>query len=405
MAGFSKITVSNYRSLAEVSLDLEPVNVIIGANGSGKSTLLDCLWFFRDCYQLGVERAAAERHYGVGILNDHAKQGDSIKICLKSQELSYSISIGINSQRIDPFAGEELIYGNRLLIDRKIGMNRAVIAYRELESEARPNDISGAPTRPVTAILRNPESLSFSRLLDNSDEKFRPVFQFDGLLRSTRKYDSRLFDFQGLRTRASNINPDQVMHIYGHNLWNLLRILRDKSRTTKNYSVIVEYMKEAFPEKFVDFEFDQAADTVAGSFLETGPRELRKVNASAASDGYLQMIMLLTALFGADQKMQMVLLFDEPDLSLHPWALTVFAKAVEIASREWNRQILIATHSPVLMSQFEPHQILVADSRNPKRFERLSNNGEVRDLIEHYSVGSLYMAESIAPQSNSHSPA
>ncbi|MGZ3471089.1 MAG: AAA family ATPase, partial [Isosphaeraceae bacterium] len=36
-------------SLADVSLALEPVNVLFGPNGAGKSTLLDTIWFVRDC--------------------------------------------------------------------------------------------------------------------------------------------------------------------------------------------------------------------------------------------------------------------------------------------------------------------------------------------------------------------
>jgi len=44
-----RIRIKNYRSLADLSLDLEPINVLFGPNGAGKSTLLDTLWFARDC--------------------------------------------------------------------------------------------------------------------------------------------------------------------------------------------------------------------------------------------------------------------------------------------------------------------------------------------------------------------
>ena len=84
---------------------------------------------------------------------------------------------------------------------------------------------------------------------------------------------------------------------------------------------------------------------------------------------------------------------------MHPWALTAFAEAVKVAAKEWNRQVLVATHSPVLISQFEPRDILVAGVEDGRaRFDRLNEIEDVRDLLEEYAAGSLYMSEAIAPQ-------
>ena len=60
---------------------------------------------------------------------------------------------------------------------------------------------------------------------------------------------------------------------------------------------------------------------------------------------------------------------------------------------------LVATHSPVLISQFEPRDILVAGVEDGRaRFDRLNEIEEVRDLLEVYAAGSLYMSEAVAPQ-------
>jgi predicted ATPase len=94
------------------------------------------------------------------------------------------------------------------------------------------------------------------------------------------------------------------------------------------------------------------------------------------------------------------MLLDEPEVSLHPWALAVLAEAIKLATDEWNKQVFVATHSPVLISQFAPEHILateVVDGRT--RLRRLSEMREVKDLLEQYPVGSLYMSEAIAPQS------
>src|SRR5258708_32552624 len=44
----NSITIRNYRSLADVTVDLEDLTVLVGPNGSGKSNFLDALRFVRD---------------------------------------------------------------------------------------------------------------------------------------------------------------------------------------------------------------------------------------------------------------------------------------------------------------------------------------------------------------------
>ena len=79
--------------------------------------------------------------------------------------------------------------------------------------------------------------------------------------------------------------------------------------------------------------------------------------------------------------------------------MVVFARAVKLAAEQWNKQVFVATHSPVLISQFEPRDILVAGVEDGRaRFDRLSEIDEMRDLLEDYAAGSLYMSEVIAGQ-------
>ena len=70
MSRLTRMSVRNYRALADVQLELRPINVVFGPNGAGKSTLLDSLYFFRDCAIRGVEVASSERDHGIGILWD-----------------------------------------------------------------------------------------------------------------------------------------------------------------------------------------------------------------------------------------------------------------------------------------------------------------------------------------------
>ena len=158
----------------------------------------------------------------------------------------------------------------------------------------------------------------------------------------------------------------------------------------------MRYMADAFP-FFDDVVIEQIGSaSVYASFLEKGRRE--PILASGASDGVLQLLLLLIALFSEGDR-RSVLLFDEPEVSLHPWALVVFAKAVKEAAEQWNKQVFLATHSPVLISQFEPEDTLVAAVEEGRaQFHRLSEIDELRDLLEQYEAGSLYMSGVVARQ-------
>ena len=62
----TRLTIKNFRSLANITIDLNDINVLFGSNGSGKSTFLDTIWFIRDCAINGVESASSSRSHGIG---------------------------------------------------------------------------------------------------------------------------------------------------------------------------------------------------------------------------------------------------------------------------------------------------------------------------------------------------
>jgi predicted ATPase len=134
------------------------------------------------------------------------------------------------------------------------------------------------------------------------------------------------------------------------------------------------------------------------SFLERGRR--KPILASGISDGHFQLLILLTALFSEGRHRYSLMLIDEPETSLHPWAIAVLAKAIKEATEQWGKQVILATHSPVLISQFDPDQILTVEQEDGRtRITRLSEVEEIKDLLQEYAAGSLYMSEMVGAQS------
>lgn len=384
---FNRVRVTNFRALAEVDVRLEPVNVLFGPCGVGKSSLLDIPWFVRDCLLNGVDRAAAGRDHGIGMLWDGADPSASITIELESEALVYTLELGLGAGRVDARPGERLVLvegsTSRTLLERAMGAD----VSRFLVGDA---------LELTTFPLREPTMLGLTRYADLAERA--AVDRFFDLLRAIHWYSSRAFHLHPLKRRGSETNSSTSLEPFARNLWSVLRNLKERRSRDRRYDVICEFMRLAFPDSFQDLEFEQTAPTaVYASMVEIGRRQ--PINASGISDGHLQLLIVLTALFSAEAEQPRLLIFDEPEISLHPWPLAVMARAFRVAAREYGRQIIVATHSPVMISQFEGQELLVAEKVDgAMRVRRLAEIVEIRDLLEQFAPGSIYMAQAVAPQ-------
>lgn len=389
------LTVKNFRSLADVSINTDRLTVLFGPNGAGKSAFLEALWFVRDCSVRGVDVASSDRGHGIGLLWEGADDGAFISIGIEMPATIYEIFFGYSSGRIESFVGEKLFskMSKEVLLDRKVGSDRAILSVASSMSSS-PDFQALKPN----GKLIEPEKPSLARYIDFlnlASIDTHEVTGLDKLLHGIRYYHTRSANFSKLRTFGSESSHETRLSERCENLWSILRNLHDKQVLDSRYDMIIGFMKESFPSFKALVTEQTGLNSVYASFIDKHRR--KPIRASGISDGQLQMLIQLTALFSEENNN--LILLDEPDLSLHPWALSVLAKAIETAAKE--KQVVIATHSPVLMSQFEPEYLLAMglDNSGQTVMKRVSEMADIQDLLEDYATGSLYMAEMIAPQS------
>ncbi|MFI5379463.1 MAG: AAA family ATPase [Tepidisphaerales bacterium] len=389
MGELLRLTVHNYRCLRDVDFRAGDINVLFGRNGVGKTTFLDALWFIRDCAIRGTAEASSDRHHGIGALNDAAGDGGAgIHIGVETKTADYLVTFGYSSGRIEPFVGERLVSKTRkrVLVNRVVGSDQATFYHEQLKQ-----------TVPIK--LRDPEKLALSNFLLFCEPE-QEALEVDSLLKSLRLYSSRAVSLYQLRRFGAESSEHTYPKDRWQNLWSALRNLAGRRAMDDRFDTIIGYMRKAFPDSFNDLIFEAlGADRVTASFMEKGRHA--PIQASGVSDGHLQLLGLLTSLFGDIASRPDLLLFDEPETSLHPHAIAVFAEAVRDAAANRRCQVFIATHSPVLVSQFDPTDVIVVepDSTQSAAMTRLSDKPDLKGLLDQYSIGSLYMAEQVGQQS------
>ena len=389
----TRLQVKNFQCLADISIETRPINVLFGPNGSGKSTLLEAIRLVKDCVIRDVEEAIRTRNNGFGMLRQTVDESEGILITVETDFAKYALRLAFSLGQIQPHAGE-LLYSKETeipLINRRTGSDEADLYYHT----ANP---------PVRTRLTFPEKLTLTQYMQTqymqgSDLLPREIFRLWHRLISIQFYHSHYIDLSGLKHRGSESGGEIVLRENCENLFSVLQNIHGKSAIDSRYETIISFMRKSFP-NFKNLVFDRSG--LNAVYISFAQKNLQyPISALNESEGQLQMLILLTALFAQENKNDMLILFDEPETSLHPYAISVFAEAVKHATKEWNKQVFIATHSPVLIGQFEPDDILATDLDESGQtvLKRVSEMDDIQDLLESYDTGSLYMAEAIAPQS------
>ena len=81
-------------------------------------------------------------------------------------------------------------------------------------------------------------------------------------------------------------------------------------------------------------------------------------------------------------------MLDEPELGLHPYAISLLADMVQAAAEY--TQVILATQSVTLVNQFSPEDIIVVDREaGETKFRRFSES-EISNWLEDYGIGDLW---------------
>jgi predicted ATPase len=175
----------------------------------------------------------------------------------------------------------------------------------------------------------------------------------------------------------------EALHPDARNLAAFLLRLREEH--SGEYQKIVRTVRSVAP-FFRDFVLtEDASKRVLLRWTQSGSDTV--FPADAMSDGTLRLVCLATLLL--QPRPPALLVLDEPELGLHPFALTVLAELFRSASTR--SQVLAATQSVTLLDQFELGELVVADRVDGSTHLRRPDPDALAAWLDNYSLGDMWL--------------
>lgn len=347
------VAIKGYKSIKDCELPLGNINVLIGSNGAGKSNFISVFALLQDVLkhnlQVSVGRSGINSLFYNGI-----KETDFMSFCFYFDNNSYGFDLIPTDDNRVMFQREYFGY-------KKEGLSHFTkdVARGNFESQWE----IGSGTHYNDYVIPILEQNSWR------------VYHFHDTSRTAKvKQEHNISNNLSLMFDASNL----AAFLY-----------RLKNNYKHSYYEIVETIRLIAP-YFDDFVLEPNEGNEELIVLKWHQKGCEDVfNASQLSDGTLRFICLTTLLLQPSELQPATIIVDEPELGLHPYAITIFADMVKQISVD--KQVIISTQSVDLLNEFEAEDVVVVDKNadGSSNFQRL-NVEELESWLEDYSLGDLW---------------
>jgi predicted ATPase len=351
MSSVRSITVAGYKSIRELKeFSLSNLNVLIGANGAGKSNFINLFRLLNEMYeqqlQLYIQKQGgpdALLHFGRGT----------------TERLHAEFYFANNGYKFDLLPTND----NRLIFEREVSW------FKGVRFNSTPSETLG--TGHIEARLKDAKD-QYSPYVRQSVSNWR-VYHFHDTS-DTAKVKQR---------HAANDNLR--LKIDAANLAAYLRMLMEKHHA--EYRRIVETIRLVMP-FFGDFVHRPGdPEYVELEWLQQGKPDT-PFKANMLSDGSLRFICLATLLLQPIALLPDTILIDEPELGLHPYAISVLVDIFKQVAED--RQLIVSTQSVELVNGLSPEDVIVVDQEDGASSFRRYTRDELSGWLEEYSMGEIW---------------
>ncbi len=357
------LALSGYRSynndLEHNKIAFGDVNIMIGANGAGKSNLISFLEMISFMMTRGLRAYVARQGGTQPLFHFGAEQTNEIRGELlihdagQTKEDTYSFAL-------ERSATDQLFFAQECMSFQDGWHSQPYI---------RDFGVGHLESGLADATESTP------RILRTYLERLR-VFHFnDTTIHARIRNNASIADGAYLRSDGGNI----AAFLYN---------MREDPAFTKYYERILRNIRMVLPQ-FYDFALGPDPNGYLSlNWKQTGREEI--FGPHQFSDGALRFVALTTLLLQPAATAPMTIILDEPEIGLHPYAISILAKEIRLASK--TSQIIVSTQSPLLLNEFSCEDIITAeyDSVNQCSVLRRHKESELREWLAEYTLGELW---------------
>ncbi len=359
--GIHSIRIQNFKSIKDSGeIILEPLNILIGPNGAGKSNFIAFFKFLNMLFEQQLQNHIARKGRADGFMYFGRQSGfmaGDVIFTNDDDKIANRYRF-----RMEPDQSNSLFFTNE---------------YSDYNMQAKISDQVSWSPKPINyggSYETKMHDVAFSKRTDFLREFFQSfkVFHFHDTSDSSKlKGFCNATDYEYLVEDGSNLPAF---------------LYRMKERAPTNFKMLEFTVKSIAP--FIDSLY-LLPDAINANQIELRWKEKghdNLFNAYSLSDGTLRFICLCTLLLQPNPPSTIII--DEPELGLHPAAITKLSAMIRSAS-EW-AQIIISTQSINLLDQFRPEDIVVVErGDNQTVFKRLSKEG-LGEWLDEYTLSELW---------------
>jgi len=347
----TRIEASRYRCLQSVNQSLEPFQILVGPNGSGKSAFLDVVAFLGTSVSEGLQAALDERTENFYDLV-WGREGSSFELAIEAkipedrrvpiqsgtpEAVRYEVEI-----RLDP-STETLVYARERASIRTAGSDWQS-AIKVVSRDPKFVHFQFEVTPQVGDVAIHPNYSSLPNLVD--DSKFPATAWFRDLL--SRGVQSVKLDVNELR-KPSPLHHGTLKRFTGSSLARAVNQLKENG--AENFEAWLAHLRTSLPD--LDGVRTVLRPEDKHRYLMVRYDNGVEVPSWALSEGTLRLLALTLLAYVPD--FQGVYLVKEPENGVHPAAIETIYQSL---SSIYEGQVLMASHSPILLSLAKPEELL-----------------------------------------------
>ncbi|SMN01671.1 Gll1843 protein [uncultured Candidatus Thioglobus sp.] len=359
MDNLSHIKIKGFKSIKELDLRLKSINVLIGANGAGKSNFVSIFRLLENIYNQRLQSYIKQNGGAERFLYFGSKTTNQIRINLT-------------------FSADKDVVNGYLSILQKDNENNTLY----IEDFASIHNTEKYQNPYYDSITTDYESLIKNHINDiagYSKEFLKQckLYHFHDTS-STAKFKS-----------SQDMGENKFLDSFASNLAPFL--YRLKNDFPKDYKNIVQAVQTVAP-YFQDFDFNIEGDKILLRWQHVNDLSNLGFSAQTLSDGTARFICMATLFLQPKELRPATIVLDEPEIGLHPDALTVLSEVIKAVAND-GAQVIISTQSVTLANCFEPDDFIVVDYEDGEsKFERFGKEKQekLKDWLEDFQMGTTW---------------